>query len=86
MKKCIAAIVLFLTVFIASCGYHRIDTLTYAVYPYIPDAEYYQEIIERRWKEIEPNIKLVRADGPAIMTVRRKVSMSSCMMLSCGMH
>ena len=62
MKKCIAAIVLFLTVFIASCGYHRIDTLTYAVYPYIPDAEYYQEIIERRWKEIEPNIKLVRAE------------------------
>ena len=62
MKKYIAAIVLFLTVFIASCGYNRVDTLTYAVYPYIPDAEYYQEIIERRWAEIEPNIKLVRAE------------------------
>ena len=62
MKKYIAAIVLFLTVFIATCGYNRVDTLTYAVYPYIPDAEYYQEIIERRWAEIEPNIKLVRAE------------------------
>ena len=61
MKRFIAAIVLFLTVFIASCSNNRIETLTYAVYPYIPDAEYYQEIIERRWTEIEPNIRLVRA-------------------------
>ena len=62
MKKCIAAIVLLLTLFIASCGNHRVDTLTYAVYPYIPDPGYYQEIIERRWSEIEPDIRLVRAE------------------------
>ena len=28
----------------------------------MPDAEYYQEIIETRWAELEPDIKLVRAD------------------------
>ena len=61
MKKFIAAIVLLLTVS-ASYGDNRVDTLTYAVYPYIPDAEYYQEIIEQRWTEVEPNIKLVRAE------------------------
>ncbi len=61
MKKFIAAIVILLTVS-ASYGNNRVDTLTYAVYPYIPDAEYYQEIIEQRWTEVEPNIKLVRAE------------------------
>ena len=37
-------------------------TLTYAVYPYLPDPGYYQEIIERRWARIEPDIQLVRAE------------------------
>ena len=62
MKKWIAALVLLLAVFSASCGNQRVDTLTYAVYPYLPDAGYYQELIERRWAEVEPNIKLVRAE------------------------
>ena len=33
----------------------RIDFLTYAVFPYLPEAEYYQELIERRWAEVEPD-------------------------------
>ena len=61
MKKFIAAIVLFLTVS-ASYGNNRVDTLTYAVYPNIPDAGYYREIIEQRWAEVEPEIRLVRAE------------------------
>ena len=63
MKKCFTAIiVLIMSLCITACGTERIDTLTYAVYPYVPDAEYYQEIIETRWAELEPDIKLVRAD------------------------
>ena len=45
-----------------SCGRKSVDTLTYAIYPYVPDVEYYQEIIEQRWAEIEPDIELVRAE------------------------
>ncbi len=40
----------------------KADTLTYALFSYLPDPEYYQELIERRWKEIEPGIQLVRRD------------------------
>ncbi len=40
----------------------KVDTLTYAVYPYLPDSEYYQDLIEKRWRQIEPDIRLVRAD------------------------
>ena len=46
----------------ASIAEERIDSLTYAVFPYLPDAEYYQELIERRWAEVEPDIHLVRAE------------------------
>ena len=46
----------------ASIAEKRIDSLTYAVFPYLPDAEYYQELIERRWAEVEPDIHLVRAE------------------------
>lgn len=48
--------------FLSSCGHYDVDTLTYAFFPYIPDAGYYQEIIEKRWAEIEPDIELVRAE------------------------
>ena len=37
-------------------GEERADTLTYAVFPYLPDMEYYQELIEERWAELEPDI------------------------------
>ena len=38
------------------------DALTYAVFPYLPDVGYYQELIERRWAELEPDIRLIRAE------------------------
>ena len=53
---------MFLTVLLASCSKNRVDSLTYAVFPYLPDADYYEEIIERRRAKIEPDIELVRAD------------------------
>jgi len=56
-----ATILLILTLFMAACGQGRVDSLTYAVYPNLPDTERYQEIIEERWAEIEPDIELVRA-------------------------
>ena len=62
MKKMIAAIAWLLTIFLASCGKNTVDTLTYAVYPYISGVDQYCEIIEKRWAEIEPDIKLVRAE------------------------
>ena len=43
-------------------GEERVDTLTYAVFPYLPDIEYYQELIEERWAKLEPDIELVRAN------------------------
>ena len=38
------------------------DALTYAMFPYLPDVGYYQELIERRWAELEPDIRLIRAE------------------------
>lgn len=62
LKKNIAAIFLAIVILLASaCKKDRIETLTYAVFPYLPDTNYYQELIESRWAELEPNIKLVRA-------------------------
>lgn len=61
-KICLAALVLLAVLLLtASCGSERVETLTYAVFPYLPDVEYYQELVETRWAEIEPDIKLVRA-------------------------
>ena len=61
MKKSIISIILLVLVFCsAAVGEARVDSLTYAVYPYLPDVEYYQELIERRWAELEPNTALVR--------------------------
>lgn len=63
MKKCILTITLVLIILCSTaCNRERVDTLTYAVFPYLPDTEYYQETIEARWAELEPDIKLVRAD------------------------
>ncbi|MBR1709641.1 MAG: hypothetical protein IJ719_12545 [Clostridia bacterium] len=63
MKKVFAAIAALMTLLcVTSCAEERVDTLTYAVFPYLPDVGYYQEIIERRWAEVEPNIQLVRAE------------------------
>ncbi len=62
MKKYILTIALLILVLCSSCRSEQVDTLTYAVFPYVPDVEYYQEIIEARWAELEPDIKLVRAD------------------------
>ena len=63
MKKGLALIAL-LAGLLCGAGFceERVETLTYAVYPYLPDTEYYQELIERRWAEIEPDIRLVRAE------------------------
>ncbi len=62
MKKLIAPFFLIITVLLILCGKNRVESLTYAVFPYLPDTDYYEEIIERHWAEIEPDIELVRAD------------------------
>lgn len=62
IKKWIAAVVLVLIAYGTPCSAESVDTLTYAVFPYLPDAAYYQELIEKRWAEIEPDIRLIRAD------------------------
>ena len=62
MKKVIVSLFSLFTFIIVSYGNDGVDTLTYAVFPYIPDAGYYQEIIEQRWAEIEPDIELVRME------------------------
>lgn len=62
MKQLIAVIVLLLLACDVSCSAENVDTLTYALYTYLPDAAYYQELIERRWAEIEPDIRLICAD------------------------
>ena len=63
LKRSFTAIILLIMVlFSSACSEKRIDTLTYSVFPYLPDVDYYQEIIENRWAEIEPDIKLIRAE------------------------
>ena len=63
IKKYSAAVVLLFTLlFGTGSGGERVETLTYAVYPYLPNPGYYQELIEKRWAEIEPDIRLVRAE------------------------
>ena len=63
MKKDFAAVVaLIMILCTACCAEARVDALTYAVFPYLPDPGYYQQIIERRWAEVEPEIPLVRAE------------------------
>ena len=64
MKKMIIFLqVAVLMILFSSCEREGdVDSLTYAVFPYLPDTEYYQELIEKRWSELEPDIKLVRAE------------------------
>jgi len=63
LKKGLTGIILLIIPLCAAgCDQGQVDTLTYAVFPYLPDVEYYQEIIESRWAEIEPDIKLKRAE------------------------
>ncbi len=61
MKKAFIAIIL-LALRTAACAEECVGDLTYAVFPYLPDAAYYRELIENRWAELEPGIKLVRAE------------------------
>ncbi len=43
-KKCAAVVVLSdVLLLTASCGGERVEALTYAVFPYLPDVEYYTE-------------------------------------------
>ena len=60
--RTVTAILLLAVLWAPCCGETAVDTLTYAVYSYLPGAEYYQELIEQRWAEIEPDIRLIRAD------------------------
>jgi len=46
----------------AVCGAEGVDALTYAVFPYLPDVEHYQALIESRWAELEPDVRLVRTE------------------------
>ena len=62
VKRWIAIILLLLVSSGAACSGETVDALTYAVFPYVPDVEHYQELVESRWAEIEPDIKLVRAE------------------------
>ena len=63
MKKVFATVVALMMILCsACCAEARVDALTYAVFPYLPDPGYYQQIIERRWAEVEPDIPLVRAE------------------------
>ncbi len=62
-KRLMAVVLLAVLLFCAPAGGEEpADTLTYAVYPYLPDAAYYRELIEARWAELEPGIRLVRAE------------------------
>ena len=61
-----------------SCeGKSDVDTLTYAVFPYLPDTGYYQELIEKRWSELEPDIKLVRIAGVSAVILVKMIQLST---------
>ena len=63
MKRVSTAVMILLMILgMTAYGEERVDTLTYAVYPYLPDPAYYQELIELRWHEVEPDIQLIRAE------------------------
>ena len=63
MKRVSTAVMILLMILgMTAYGEERVDTLTYAVFPYLPDPAYYQELIELRWHEVEPDIQLIRAE------------------------
>ena len=37
-------------------------TVTYSLYPYLPDVDYYRAIIEEEWDQIHPDVDLVYSD------------------------
>ena len=47
-RRIMAAVWLALLLFASACCEEPIDSLTYAVFPYLPDMGYYQALIERR--------------------------------------
>lgn len=67
-KKYIVAAVIALFVILAvviGLNYSKeepVKELTYAVFPYVTDNDYYMDLIEEKWKETEPGIRLVRAE------------------------
>ena len=85
MRKMIIVLYLFGMLLCGQmCMTETVDSLTYAVFSYLPDCTYYQEIIEARWAELELDIRLIRAEnGIAIRMGNRRGSTSSCMMPSC---
>lgn len=48
-ENMLSEVVLTINELIKTSPKKKIDTLTYAVFSYLPDSEYYQEIIEQRW-------------------------------------
>ncbi len=63
MIRRLAVLLMCLTLLCVPCsGEDAVNTLTYAIYPYLPDVDFYQALIEQRWAEIEPDIRLVRVD------------------------
>lgn len=37
-------------------------TITYSLYPYLPDVDYYREILEEEWDKLHPDVDLVYSD------------------------
>ena len=37
-------------------------TVTYSLYPYLPDVDYYREILEEEWDKLHPDVDLVYSD------------------------
>ena len=85
MKKAFAVILAWMMLLcVACCAEERVDSLTYAVYPYLPDPGYYRELIERRWAGLHPDIPLIAADwdcytdgAPQYLLLARKAPYAS---------
>ncbi len=76
MRKTIRIILIMIILLcMPACADRKIESLTYAVYPYLPDAQYYCELIKKRWAEIEPDIRLVRAEWNCYEDGRRGSSL-----------
>lgn len=64
LKIKILSIVLVLLLCLAGCtaaNNGKADDssqITVALFPYLPDVEFYQDIIESRWHDVEPDVKL----------------------------
>ena len=70
MKKLMIILCLLVLLFCpVSCLAEPVESLTYAVFPYLPDPEYYQELIERRWAELEPENPTIRPSLSAFRSI-----------------